>query len=353
MDFVSGRRGRRRRCVFQSPQSVQVQQAEAVEQMDVPLQHPASQSRRADFPFPSPASARAARRLRWSHPDCGNVSFYLSYPTALILDAGVRMCPASAANQIRADRFVRRLDEWRKWTGPSTPIKWCLEHNSEYWELFLWVVVWVEIHRLDQNSIDGTDGTITWGSERQIWSKWWLGRFLTYIFVLVILLEFSEEHFFFLFQIVIILWIRTEPVRVNFRERLRLERDWKWDGDKCLVIKASIWQPEIITKRGYAVEIHSVTTKDGYILELHRIPPSRGANATRIVFLQHGLLDSSAAWVINPTNRSLGDYWTATFFWCYIVRTPGIVADGWCDCVSNSFPTGRWGLWCVAGQRSR
>jgi len=71
-------------------------------------------------------------------------------------------------------------------------------------------------------------------------------------------------------------------------------------------VEATMTAPEIIVKRGYPVEIHSVTTKDGYILELHRIPPQNRENASKIVFLQHGLLDSSAAWIINPTNQSLG-----------------------------------------------
>lgn len=56
----------------------------------------------------------------------------------------------------------------------------------------------------------------------------------------------------------------------------------------------------------YPVEEHSVKTSDGYILKLHRIPTSaKTSNITvrRPVFLMHGLLDSSAGWVIaGPTN---------------------------------------------------
>ena len=70
-------------------------------------------------------------------------------------------------------------------------------------------------------------------------------------------------------------------------------------------------QTQIIAYRGYPSEIHHVTTDDGYILELHRIP--RGQNEAadpsvkkRAVFLQHGLLGTSADWVINFTNNSLG-----------------------------------------------
>jgi len=49
----------------------------------------------------------------------------------------------------------------------------------------------------------------------------------------------------------------------------------------------------MILDAGYPAEIHPVTTKDCYILELHRIPGDG-----KVVFLQHGLIDSSAAWVI-------------------------------------------------------
>lgn len=60
---------------------------------------------------------------------------------------------------------------------------------------------------------------------------------------------------------------------------------------------------DLIRSKGYPVEEHSVTTQDGYILTMHRIsrPTSK-----RVVFLQHGLLDSSSTWVINYPNQSLG-----------------------------------------------
>lgn len=68
-------------------------------------------------------------------------------------------------------------------------------------------------------------------------------------------------------------------------------------------------KPELITKYGYIVEIHHATTEDGYILELHRIvggpksPPSKGK---KVCFLMHGLIFSSAAFVISRPNRGLG-----------------------------------------------
>merc|ERR1712179_708445 len=62
--------------------------------------------------------------------------------------------------------------------------------------------------------------------------------------------------------------------------------------------------PVIIENAGYPVETHMVTTDDGYILTMHRIPfsknnPNKNADASRlIVFVQHGLLCSSADWVL-------------------------------------------------------
>lgn len=55
--------------------------------------------------------------------------------------------------------------------------------------------------------------------------------------------------------------------------------------------------------------MHSVTTDDGYILEMHRIaggrkyPPKKGK---KVCFLQHGLLDSSATWILSGPNHALG-----------------------------------------------
>lgn len=60
----------------------------------------------------------------------------------------------------------------------------------------------------------------------------------------------------------------------------------------------------MIKKYGYPSEIHNVTTDDGYILEIHRIAKP-GAIP---VLLTHGLLDSSATWVLMGPNKGLGKY---------------------------------------------
>jgi len=67
--------------------------------------------------------------------------------------------------------------------------------------------------------------------------------------------------------------------------------------------------PDLITSKGYPAEEHQVTTDDGYILTVHRIrdgrfPRARG-QPKPVVFLQHGLLDSSATWVVNAVEQSL------------------------------------------------
>ena len=58
------------------------------------------------------------------------------------------------------------------------------------------------------------------------------------------------------------------------------------------------------------MENHFITTDDGYILGVHRIPygkdPATRHLKRRPVFLQHGLLNSDADWLINPTDRALG-----------------------------------------------
>ncbi|KAI6218154.1 Hydrolase [Aphelenchoides fujianensis] len=66
--------------------------------------------------------------------------------------------------------------------------------------------------------------------------------------------------------------------------------------------------PQIINYRGYKCQEYSVQTDDGYILTMHRIPYGRGVRTPNpeVVFLQHGLEDSSASWVINYPGNAAG-----------------------------------------------
>ncbi|KAK4776335.1 hypothetical protein SAY86_005023 [Trapa natans] len=53
---------------------------------------------------------------------------------------------------------------------------------------------------------------------------------------------------------------------------------------------------DVITELGYPYEAIRVVTDDGYILPLERIPKR---DARNVVYLQHGILDSSMGWVSN------------------------------------------------------
>lgn len=67
-------------------------------------------------------------------------------------------------------------------------------------------------------------------------------------------------------------------------------------------------QSEIISKYNYPVETHTVTTADGYILTLHRITGSKSnRNATKgAVLVMHGLVASSADWIISGPQQGFG-----------------------------------------------
>uniref|UniRef100_A0A0N4Z6P2 Lipase n=1 Tax=Parastrongyloides trichosuri TaxID=131310 RepID=A0A0N4Z6P2_PARTI len=66
---------------------------------------------------------------------------------------------------------------------------------------------------------------------------------------------------------------------------------------------------EMIEYWGYEGQDIEVTTRDGYILHMHRIPQGRfqKKNVKRpVVFMQHGLLSSSADFISNLPNQSAG-----------------------------------------------
>ncbi|CAK9799472.1 Lipase 3 [Anthophora quadrimaculata] len=53
---------------------------------------------------------------------------------------------------------------------------------------------------------------------------------------------------------------------------------------------------KLIKKAGYPAEAHVVLTDDGYLLMMHRIPGKPGAPT---IYLQHGIIGSSADWILN------------------------------------------------------
>ena len=70
---------------------------------------------------------------------------------------------------------------------------------------------------------------------------------------------------------------------------------------------------QMIQRRGYVVEEHQVITEDRYVLTMYRIPKSHEEtrkNVTStgnkpVVYLVHGLLDSSFTYVLNYRTQSL------------------------------------------------
>jgi pimeloyl-ACP methyl ester carboxylesterase len=58
----------------------------------------------------------------------------------------------------------------------------------------------------------------------------------------------------------------------------------------------------------YPWTAHTVVTEDGFKLKLYRIQAKRSkiTQGKKVVFLQHGLMDSSDSWLVNGEDRSLG-----------------------------------------------
>ena len=72
----------------------------------------------------------------------------------------------------------------------------------------------------------------------------------------------------------------------------------------------------MIASMGYPSQTHTVITEDCYILEMHRIPHGKGmSEATKPpVLLVHGVLGSSADWVMGIPEKFLGKYSFLVFF---------------------------------------
>lgn len=66
--------------------------------------------------------------------------------------------------------------------------------------------------------------------------------------------------------------------------------------------------PEMIRYRGFKAETHQVITKDCYILQLHRIINPKLINVhKKPILLQHGLMGTSADFLMNSIGGSLDD----------------------------------------------
>jgi hypothetical protein len=67
-------------------------------------------------------------------------------------------------------------------------------------------------------------------------------------------------------------------------------------------------QLELVNKYGYNGELHEVVTIDGYILELHRITGRFSSSTVQkpVALVIHGLLCSSACWILSGPEKGLG-----------------------------------------------
>lgn len=140
---------------------------------------------------------------------------------------------------------------------------------------------------------------------------------------------------------------------------------------------APLYATELVEETGYPLEEHFVTTADGYVLGVYRIPGDRGSAASRSsggggtagarsvsasggtrrrkggssagsagstqrrppVLLLHGVLDSSAAWVLNEPSQSLGFILADAGFDVWLGEgTPWLETD--------SCPATDWSLCC-------
>ena len=86
-------------------------------------------------------------------------------------------------------------------------------------------------------------------------------------------------------------------------------------------VKIIPFQPLMIAKMGYPSETHEIITQDGYILNMHRIPfgkksPLEEGVKKPAIYLQHGLLCSSADWVMWTEEKSLGMLIQYQYFLC-------------------------------------
>lgn len=79
------------------------------------------------------------------------------------------------------------------------------------------------------------------------------------------------------------------------------------EGAKLEDPEAVLSVPAIITGTGYPCETHIVQS-EGYYLHIHRIPHGKVSEkvTAKTVILQHGLFASSADWILNGPDKSLG-----------------------------------------------
>jgi len=63
---------------------------------------------------------------------------------------------------------------------------------------------------------------------------------------------------------------------------------------------------DLVQRCRYSCQQLSTTTSDGYVLGVHQVRNPSCSSFVGVVFLMHGLLDTSATWFINSPSESLG-----------------------------------------------
>ena len=89
-----------------------------------------------------------------------------------------------------------------------------------------------------------------------------------------------------------------------------VSKDWldRSSQTTCAFEECLLNSTELISYNGYLPETHVCVTEDGYHLSLHRISnrPVAGQSLGPTILLLHGLLDSSATYLMNGREGSLG-----------------------------------------------
>ncbi|XP_023713659.1 lipase 3-like isoform X3 [Cryptotermes secundus] len=101
------------------------------------------------------------------------------------------------------------------------------------------------------------------------------------------------------------IWTACLVTEIHFRSAsAQLNFPYK----KLAISDGQLTTPQLITKYSYPEETHKVRTADGYVLTVHRIPHTpteQQADDRPPVLLLHGLLGSSADWVIAGPHKGL------------------------------------------------
>lgn len=94
-----------------------------------------------------------------------------------------------------------------------------------------------------------------------------------------------------------IFWLdHSSPKQAKWQKSKARRRLRKWK--RLHTFTAS----DAILKAGYPLEECLLTTEDGYQIQMHRIPRR---NSKKVVFFQHGVLDTSLGWVSRTTGGSV------------------------------------------------